>query len=93
MRLEHGLLFGGLLVLVALAGLSAIAVEWASDGFGPLGRAYETALLVTILGLGIQVIFGAFFLALLTMPLHREVGDASTDGATGDWPHAESARR
>ena len=93
LRLEHGLLFGGLLVLVALAGLSAIAVEWASDGFGTLGRAYETALLVTILGLGIQVIFGAFFLALLTMPLHREVGDASADGATGDWPHAESSRR
>jgi glycosyltransferase involved in cell wall biosynthesis len=69
LRLEHGLLVGGLLVLLAIAGLGAIGVEWASDGFGALGRAYETALLVTLLGLGLEVVFGAFFLALLTMPL------------------------
>ena len=37
-----------------------------------LGRAYETALLVTALGLGIQIVFGAFFLALLDMPLRRD---------------------
>jgi glycosyltransferase involved in cell wall biosynthesis len=69
LRLEHGLLLGGAFVLVAVAGLAAIAAEWASDGFGALGRVYETALLVTLLGLGLQVVFGAFFLALLTMPL------------------------
>jgi glycosyltransferase involved in cell wall biosynthesis len=69
LRLEHGLLAGGLVVLLAGAGLAAIGIEWASDGFGALGRAYETALLVTLLGLGLQVVFGAFFLALLTMPL------------------------
>ena len=69
LRLEHGLLFGGLVVLLALAGLAAIAIEWASQGFGTLGRAYETALLATLLGLGIQIVFSAFFLALLTMPL------------------------
>lgn len=70
-RLEHGLLAGGLLVLLAFAGLAAIGVEWASEGFGPLGRAYETALLATTLGLGIQIVFAAFFLALITMPLRR----------------------
>jgi glycosyltransferase involved in cell wall biosynthesis len=69
LRLEHGLLLGGAFVLLAVAGLAAIAAEWASDGFGALGRVYETALLVTLLGLGLQVVFGAFFLALLTMPL------------------------
>ena len=40
-------------------GLAAIGTEWAVEGFGDLGRAYETALLATTLGLGIQVIFGA----------------------------------
>ena len=70
-RLEHGLLAGGSLVLLAFAGLFAIGAEWAVEGFGTLGRAYETALLATALGLGIQVIFGAFFLALLSMPLRR----------------------
>ena len=72
LRLEHGLLGGGLLILLALLGLAAVGAEWAADGFGDLGRAYETALLATLLGLGIQVVFGAFFLALITMPLRRE---------------------
>ena len=69
LRLEHGLLFGAGLALLAVAGLVAIGAEWAAEGFGTLGRAYETALLATLLGLGIQVVFSAFFLALLTMPL------------------------
>ena len=70
--LEHGLLVGGALSVLAVVGLAYVAVEWAHNGFGALGRAYETALLVTALGLGIQIVFGAFFLALLTMPLRRE---------------------
>jgi glycosyltransferase involved in cell wall biosynthesis len=77
LRLEHGLLAGGLLIVVALAGLAAVGVEWAADGFGDLGRAYETALLVTTLGLGLQIVFGAFFLALLTMPLAERAVEAA----------------
>jgi Glycosyl transferase family 2 len=72
LSLEYGLVVGGALVLASFAGLVVVAVEWASNGFGALGRAYETALLVTGLGLGIQIVFGAFFLALLTMPLRRD---------------------
>jgi hypothetical protein len=72
LRLEHGLLAGGALIVLAFAGLAAVGIEWAAEGFGALGRAYETALLVTMLGLGLQVVFGAFFLALLTMPLAAE---------------------
>jgi glycosyltransferase involved in cell wall biosynthesis len=83
LRLEHGLLAGGLVVLVALAGLAAVGIEWAGEGFGTLGRAYETALLVTLLGLGLQIVFSAFFLALLTMPL----------AARRDQPHADAETR
>ncbi len=72
LRLEHGLLVGGALSLLSLAGLVAVAIEWARAGFGPLGRTYETALLVTMFGLGLQIVFAAFFLALLTMPLRRD---------------------
>jgi glycosyltransferase involved in cell wall biosynthesis len=72
LSLEHGLIIGGALALASVVGLAAVGVEWASSGFGALGRAYETALLVTGLGLGIQIVFGAFFLALLTMPLRRD---------------------
>ena len=71
LRLEHGLLAGGVLALLSIVGLAAVGIEWAANGFGALGRAYETALLATTLGLGIQIVFGAFFLALLTMPLRR----------------------
>jgi hypothetical protein len=71
LRLEHGIFVGVLLVFLSIAGLTAVGVEWAANGFGALGRAYETALLITGLGLGIQIVFGAFFLALLTMPLRR----------------------
>ena len=63
------MIIGSALALASVVGLVFVAVEWASNGFGALGRAYETALLVTGLGLGIQIVFGAFFLALLTMPL------------------------
>ena len=69
--LERGLLAGAALSLFAVVGLALVGLEWAQNGFGTLGRAYETALLVTALGLGIQIVFGAFFLALLTMPLRN----------------------
>ena len=72
LSLERGLLAGSVLALLAIIGLVAVGVEWATHGFGTLGRAYETALLATALGLGLQIIFGAFFLALLTMPLRRD---------------------
>jgi glycosyltransferase involved in cell wall biosynthesis len=77
LRLEHGLLVGGVLVLASLAGLVAIGVEWARAGFGELGRVYETALLVTAFGLGLQVVFGAFFLALVTMRLAPSAGQGA----------------
>jgi glycosyltransferase involved in cell wall biosynthesis len=72
LTLERGLIIGTSLALASVLGLAAVGAEWASNGFGALGRAYETALLVTGLGLGIQIVFGAFFLALLTMPLRRD---------------------
>ena len=72
LRLEHGLIAGSVVIVLAIIGLAAIGTEWALDGFGTLGRAYETALLATLLGLGIQIVFASFFLALLSMPLRRE---------------------
>jgi hypothetical protein len=73
LRLEHGLLGGGLLVLVAVAILGSIFVGWVAGGFGTLRHEYLTALGLTLLGLGLQVVFGSFFLALLTMRLAPSV--------------------
>jgi glycosyltransferase involved in cell wall biosynthesis len=67
LRLEHGILGGVLVALVGVAVLVTIFVEWAARGFGALGHEYATALGFTLLALGAQVVFGSFFLALLTM--------------------------
>jgi glycosyltransferase involved in cell wall biosynthesis len=74
-RLEHGLLFGLGLMLVGAGVLIAVFLRWAHAGFGALGDEYPTALGVTLVGLGVQVIFGSFFIGLLTMRSRREEED------------------
>jgi hypothetical protein len=66
-RLEHGLLFGLGLILAGAAILLAVFIRWARAGFAALGDEYPTALGVTLIGLGVQTIFGSFFIGLLTM--------------------------
>ncbi len=74
---ERGVVAGLLLVLVSLVILGRIAGEWALNGFGELGHEYLTALAFTLLGLGVQVVFGSFFVGLLTL---RTTDDAPPRG-------------
>jgi hypothetical protein len=67
LSVEHGLVAGGLLLLVGFMMVTAIFVAWALDGFGALGHEYTTAFGFTLLALGAQVILGSFFLGLVTM--------------------------
>ncbi len=71
-HLEHGLLLGLGLALVGAAVLLAVFVRWARAGFGALGDEYPTALGVTLVGLGVQTIFGSFFIGLLTMRSRKD---------------------
>jgi glycosyltransferase involved in cell wall biosynthesis len=71
-HLEHGLLLGAALVLAGAGVLLAVFIRWAHAGFGALGDEYPTALGVTLVGLGVQTIFGSFFIGLLTMRASRE---------------------
>jgi glycosyltransferase involved in cell wall biosynthesis len=71
-RLEHGLLLGLGLVIAGGGVLLTIFLRWAHGGFGALGDEYPTALGVTLVGLGVQTIFGSFFIGLLTMRSGRE---------------------
>jgi glycosyltransferase involved in cell wall biosynthesis len=66
-RLEHGLIAGAILFLVGAAVLIAIFVDWGRGGFGPLGHEYATALGFTLVALGVQIVFGSFFIGVLTM--------------------------
>jgi glycosyltransferase involved in cell wall biosynthesis len=72
-HLEHGLLLGLGLILVGAGVLTAVFIRWAHAGFGALGDEYPTALGVTLVGLGVQTIFGSFFIGLLTMRSRSEV--------------------
>jgi glycosyltransferase involved in cell wall biosynthesis len=76
LHLEHGLLVGLGLFLAGAAVLLVVFVRWARGGFGGLGDEYPTALGTTLLGLGVQVIFGSFFIGLLTMRAGKLPTDA-----------------
>jgi glycosyltransferase involved in cell wall biosynthesis len=71
-HLEHGVLLGLVLGLAGAGVLLAVFVRWADAGFGPLGDEYPTALGVTLVGLGVQTVFGSFFIGLLTMRSRRD---------------------
>jgi hypothetical protein len=67
LSVEHGLVVGELLQLAGLLTNRVIFVNWAIDGFGALSHEYATAIGFTLLAVGLQVMLGSFFLALLTM--------------------------
>jgi glycosyltransferase involved in cell wall biosynthesis len=90
-HLEHGLLFGLALVLTGAGVLLAIFIRWAHAGFGALGDEYPTALGVTLVGLGVQTVFGSFFIGLLTMRSNREAAAQSSrviEGRAPEHTHA-----
>ena len=66
-RLEHGLIAGAVLFAVGFGLLLWIFVEWATSSFGPLRHEYATALGFTLVALGVQIVFGSFFIGVLTM--------------------------
>jgi glycosyltransferase involved in cell wall biosynthesis len=66
-RLEHGLLLGFGLLAAGVAVVGVIFGTWAANGFGALGHVEATALGFTLIGLGVQVVLGSFFLSLLMM--------------------------
>jgi len=66
-RLEHGLLAGAAVFAAGAGVLLWIFVEWANGGFGPLRHEYATALGFTLVALGVQIVFGSFFIGVLTM--------------------------
>jgi glycosyltransferase involved in cell wall biosynthesis len=69
LRLEHGLMLGGALLLVGFALCLAILVTWANRGFGELRESQIAVVGLVFVVLGLQCIFGSFFLSVLG--LHR----------------------
>lgn len=65
LRLEHGLVLGAIAALAGFGVMAVIFAQWASDGFGALSQVYLALFALTLVGLGVQVVFGSFFLSVL----------------------------
>jgi glycosyltransferase involved in cell wall biosynthesis len=64
-RLEHGLLLGGIFVLVGFALGAVIVATWISHGFGSLADEHMAVVAATLLIVGVQIFFSSFLLSIL----------------------------
>jgi glycosyltransferase involved in cell wall biosynthesis len=70
-RLEHGLLAGGLVFFAGLALGGVIVGKWIERGGGPLSEARLGLLAATLVIVGIQVFFSSFLLSILGLRRSR----------------------
>jgi glycosyltransferase involved in cell wall biosynthesis len=75
-KLEYGLIAGGGILVAGLALLGTIFGQWAAGGFGALHEEHPALLGLTLIGLGVQILFGSFFLSVLGLRKHIRFGDA-----------------
>jgi len=64
-RLEHGLLLGGIFVLIGVAMGAVIVASWISHGFGTLSYEHLAVVAATLVIVGIQIFFSSFLLSIL----------------------------
>ncbi|HTB69629.1 MAG TPA: glycosyltransferase family 2 protein [Solirubrobacteraceae bacterium] len=64
-RLEHGLLLGGLFMLIGVALGVVILVSWIAHGFGSLSYERLAVVAASVLIVGIQIFFSSFLLSIL----------------------------
>jgi hypothetical protein len=67
-KLERGLAAGGAVLLAGVGLLGYVFVRWLATGFGALHEEHLSVLGLTLVGLGVQVVFGSFFLSILGLP-------------------------
>lgn len=65
LRLEHGLIIGSAMLVGGMALAAVVLGTWVQRGFGQLGEEKLAIAGVTLVVLGTQTIFGAFFLSVL----------------------------
>jgi hypothetical protein len=74
-KLEHGLLVGGLLALVGLIGDTAVFESWASTGFGEFAALRSVIFWSLWFFLGTQILFSSVFLSMLGVSRGTFLGD------------------
>lgn len=65
LRLEHGLLAGGGILLVGLALVTFIGAKWISRGGGELSETQLALFAATLVIVGLQIFFSSFLLSIL----------------------------
>jgi glycosyltransferase involved in cell wall biosynthesis len=64
-RLEHGLLLGGIFMLIGVAMGAVIVATWISHGFGSLADEHLAVIAASFVIVGIQIFFSSFLLSIL----------------------------
>jgi glycosyltransferase involved in cell wall biosynthesis len=64
-RLEHGLLLGGIFIIVGAAIGAVILATWIAHGFGSLSDERAAVIAATLVIVGIQIFFSSFLLSIL----------------------------
>jgi glycosyltransferase involved in cell wall biosynthesis len=72
LRIEHGLLTGGLALLAGLGIGAAIVAIWIDRGFGQLSEDRLIVFAAVLIILGLQTIFSSFFLSIIGLARGEE---------------------
>jgi glycosyltransferase involved in cell wall biosynthesis len=64
-RLEHGLLLGGVFMVIGVTMVAVIVATWISHGFGSLADERLAVVAASLLIVGIQIFFSSFLLSIL----------------------------
>jgi hypothetical protein len=89
LRLEHGLITGAGLLVVGLVIAGIVVVDWLQRGLGALQEERIALIGLMLIVLGLQVIFGAFFLSILGLRRRAGAEEPEIDILP---PRASSAR-
>lgn len=74
LRLEHGLLTGGVILLAGIAICAVITAIWIGRGFGDPRERQLAVVGLTLVVLGIQLVFGSFLLSVLGLQRRSRPG-------------------
>jgi glycosyltransferase involved in cell wall biosynthesis len=74
-KLESGLLIGGIVFAVGFGGCAWVVWKWVASGFGPLEAVRQVLFWSMWLFVGVQVVFASFFLSMLGISRGTYIGD------------------
>jgi hypothetical protein len=73
-KLEQGLILGGVLAGIGLFGCVWTFWDWVRTGFGPFHEVRQVIFWMLWLCLGVQVVFSSFFLSMLGISRGTYIG-------------------